>query len=151
MSEQDIFIGIVVEQISEFITNNLILFAALFGVMVMLIKSELDHLATKGSLLTLPMAIRLMNNDALIIDLRTAADYNSGHIKGAKNSPLNDFAKGLATYSDYKDKPVLIYCNSGNTATRAIKLLKKAGFGQVNNLDGGISAWKEANMPLVKK
>ena len=119
--------------------------------MVMLIKSELDHLATKGSLLTLPMAIRLMNNDALIIDLRTVADYNSGHIKGAKNSPLIDFAKGLAAYSDYKDKPVLIYCNSGNTATRAIKLLKKAGFAQVNNLDGGISAWKEANMPLVKK
>lgn len=141
------------EQLSEFILNNLILFAALLGVMVMLIKAELDHQANKGSLLTPPMAIRLMNNhdDALIIDLRTVADYKGGHIKGAKNSPLNDFAKDVETYSSYKDKQVLVYCNSGNTATRAIKLLKNAGFEQISNLDGGIAAWKEANMPLVKK
>ena len=141
------------EQLSEFILNNLILFAALFGVMVMLIKAELDHQANKGALLTPPMAIRLMNNhdDALIIDLRTVADYRSGHIKGAKNSPLNDFAKDVESYSSFKDKPVLVYCNSGNTATRAIKLLKNAGFENINNLDGGIAAWKEANMPLVKK
>lgn len=141
------------EQLSEFIINNLILFAALFVVMVMLIKSELDHQANRGLLVTPPMAIRLMNNhdDALIIDLRAAADYKTGHIKGAKSSPLNDFAKDVASFSSYKDKPVLIYCNSGNTATRAIKLLKNAGFDKINNLDGGIAAWKEANMPLVKK
>mgnify|MGYP000238587086 CR=1 FL=1 len=141
------------EQLSEFIVNNLILFAALFGVMVMLIKSELDHQANKGSLLTPSLAIRLMNNhdDALVIDLRTAADYKNGHIRGAKNSPLNDFAKNIDTYSGYKDKEVLVYCNSGNTAIRAIKALKKAGFEKINNLDGGIAAWKEANMPLVKK
>ena len=141
------------EQLSEFILNNLILFAALLGVMVMLIKAELDHQANKGTLVTPPMAIRLMNNhdDALIIDLRTVADYKGGHIKGAKNSPLNDFAKDVETYSSYKDKQVLVYCNSGNTATRAIKLLKNAGFEKINNLQGGIAAWKEANMPLVKK
>ena len=141
------------EQLSEFIVNNLILFAALFGVMVMLIKAELDHQANKGTFITPPMAIRLMNNhdDALILDLRASADYKGGHIKGAKSSPLADFAKSVETFSGYKDKPVLVYCNSGNTAMRAIKLLKKAGFEKINNLDGGIAAWKEANMPLVKK
>ena len=141
------------EQLSEFIVNNFILFAALFVVMAMLIKSELDFQANRGLLVTPPMAIRLMNNydDALIIDLRAAADYKSGHIKGAKNSPLNDFAKEVEKYSGYKDKPVLIYCNSGNTASRAIRLLKNAGFDKISNLDGGIAAWKEANMPLVKK
>ena len=153
MSQRDIFIGTVVEQLSEFIVNNLILFAALVGVMVMLIKAELDHQANKGSLVTPPKAIRLMNNhdDALILDLRTVADYKSGHIKGAKNSPLAEFAKNVETFGSYKDKQVLVYCNSGNTATRAIKLLKKAGFEKIYNLDGGIAAWKEANMPLVKK
>ena len=141
------------EQLSEFIINNLVLFAALFVVMVMLIKSELDHQANRGLLVTPAKAIRLMNNndDVLIIDLRTAADYKTGHIKGAKSSPLTDFAKDVVNYSSYKDKPVLIYCNSGNTATRAIKLLKNTGFNKINNLEGGIAAWKEANMPLVKK
>jgi rhodanese-related sulfurtransferase len=141
------------EQLSEFILNNLLLFAALFVVMVMLIKSELDHQANRGSFLSPSMATRLMNNhsDALILDIRTAADYKSGHIKGAKNIPLSDFATSVEDLTGDKSKPVLVYCNSGNTVTRAIKLLKKAGFETVNNLEGGIAAWKEANMPLSKK
>jgi len=142
-----------VEQLSEFVQNNLILFAALIGVMVMLIKAELDHQANKGLMVSASAAIRLMNNsdDALIIDLRTVAEYKTGHIRDAKNLPLKDFAADVEKFSAYKDKPVLVYCNSGNTATRAIKLLKNAGYVKINNLEGGIAAWKEANMPLSKK
>ena len=141
------------EQLSEFVLNNLLLFAALVVVMVMLIKAELEHQANKGSFLSPSKATRLMNNnsDTLILDIRTAADFKKGHIKGAKNIPLSDFAGSVDKLAVDKDKPVLIYCNSGNTVTRAIKLLKKAGFVQVNNLEGGIAAWKEANMPLSKK
>ena len=141
------------EQLSEFVLNNLLLFAALVVVLVMLIKAELEHQANKGSHLSPSMATRLMNNhsDALILDIRTAADFKNGHINGAKNIPLSDFASSVDKLAADKDKPVLVYCNSGNTVTRAIKLLKKAGFVQVNNLDGGIAAWKEANMPLSKK
>ncbi len=141
------------EQLSEFILNNLLLFAALAVVMALLIKAELDHQANKGSFLSPAKAIRLMNNqdDVLILDIRTAADFKNGHIKGAKNIPLSDFAGGVEGLSGDKEKPVLIYCNSGNTVNRAIKLLKSAGFDKVNNLEGGIAAWKEANMPLSKK
>ncbi len=141
------------EQLSEFILNNLLLFAALFAVMVMLIKSELDHQANRGLFLSPSRAIRLMNNhsDALVLDVRTAADFKNGHIKGAKNVPLSDLSASVEKLSEDKNKPVLVYCNSGNSVIRAIKLLKKAGFAQVNNLEGGIAAWKEANMPLTKK
>ena len=141
------------EQLSEFVLNNLLLFAALVVVLVMLIKAELEHQANKGSYLSPSKATRLMNNhsDALILDVRAAADFKKGHIKGAKNIPLSDFAGSVEKLTADKDKPVLVYCNSGNTVTRAIKMLKKAGFEQVNNLDGGIAAWREANMPLSKK
>lgn len=141
------------EQLSEFVLNNIVLFAALAGVLVLLIKAELDHQASKGLLLSSAMAIRLMNNhdDALVLDIRTTAEYKSGHIKGAKNTPLAELSANIGNYSSYKDKPVLIYCNSGNTATRAIKILKNAGFEHINNLAGGIAAWKEANLPLTKK
>jgi len=141
------------EQLSEFILNNLLLFGALFAVMVMLIKSELDHQANRGSQLSPSSAIRLMNNhsDALVLDVRTAADYKKGHIKGAKNIPLSDLTSNIENLAKDKDKPVLVYCNSGNSVMRAIRLLKKAGFEKVNNLEGGIAAWKEANMPLTKK
>lgn len=141
------------EQISEFVLNNLLLFAALAVVLVMLIKAELDHQANKGSFLSPSSAIRLMNNheDALVLDVRTAADFKAGHIKGAKNIPLSSLDSAIAGMSEDKSKPILVYCNSGNTVNRAIKALKKAGFEQVNNLEGGIAAWKEANLPLSKK
>ena len=141
------------EHLTEFVTNNLILFAALLGVMVMLIKAELDHQSSKGLLVTASAAIRLINNDddTLIVDLRTTAEYQTGHIKGAKNAPLKGFESDVEKFSAYKNKPVLIYCNSGNTAVRAIKILKNAGYEKVSNLEGGIAAWKEANMPLSKK
>jgi len=144
---------VAMQQLIEFVSNNMMLFAALLVVLVLLIKAELEHQTNKGLLLSPSMAIRLMNNhsDALVIDLRTAADYKNGHIKGAKSAPLNDFATGVDSFSSQKDKPVLVYCNSGNTAIKAIKLLKKAGFEKINNLEGGIVAWKEANMPLLKK
>jgi rhodanese-related sulfurtransferase len=142
-----------VEQLSEFILNNLLLFAALIGVLVMLIKAELDHQANKGVAVSVPAAVRLVNNndDALIIDLRAENDYKSGHLKGAKNVPLKDFSSSIDKFSKYKHKPVLVYCNSGSTATRAIKMLKNAGFEKISNLEGGVAAWKEANMPLTKK
>jgi rhodanese-related sulfurtransferase len=94
-----------------------------------------------------------MNNhsDALVLDLRTAADFKTGHIKGSRNVPLKEVSKELEKLSSYKDKPILVYCNSGSTATSAIRSLKNAGFEKINNLEGGIIAWKEANLPLSKK
>ena len=141
------------EQFSEFILHNPLLFTALFVVIILLIKAELEHQANKGLLVTPSSAIRLINNneETLIIDVRPAADYKKGHIKGAKNVQLSDFTSSIQTYSSYKNKPVLLYCNSGNSTKRAVKLLKKAGFEKINDLEGGILAWKEANMPLSKK
>lgn len=141
------------EQISEFVLNNLILFAALVVVLVMLIKAELDHQSNKGLMLSATAAIRLLNNndDALILDTRSAAEYKAGHISNSKNIQLKDLSAQLEKYVDYKNKPVLVYCNSGNNAIRAIRMMKKAGFENVNNLEGGIAAWKEANMPVTKK
>ena len=141
------------EQLLEFVTNNILLFGALLVVLVLLIKAELDHQVNKGLLLTPAKAIRVMNNDddALILDIRAAAEYKGGHIKGAKNTPLAELGAKLESYASHKKKQVLIYCNSGSTATAAIKLLKKDGFEKINNLEGGVIAWKEANLPLVKK
>jgi len=141
------------EQLSEFVVNNIMLFGALLVVMVLLIKAELDHQASKGLLISPAKAIRVMNNneDALVLDIRAAADYKNGHIKGAKNIPLGELAAKLSNYTEFKNKPILIYCNSGATAIAAIKQFKKAGFDKINNLEGGIAAWKEANLPLVKK
>lgn len=141
------------EQLSEFVINNILLFGGLLVVLVLLIKAELDHQVNKGLMLSPAKAIRLMNNneDALILDIRAAAEYKNGYIKGAKNTPISELTSKIDSFASHKDKPVLVYCNSGNTVTGAIKLLKNAGFEKISNLEGGILAWKEANLPLVKK
>jgi rhodanese-related sulfurtransferase len=140
-------------QISEFVLDNLLLFAALIAVLVMLIKAELDHQANKGLFVSPSTAVRLMNNhsDTLILDVRTSSEFANGHIKGAKNVPLKEFSGNMDKLSGDKDKPVLLYCNSGSSVVTAINLLKKAGFAKINNLQGGLVAWKEANMPVAKK
>lgn len=145
--------GFHVDQVLEFISNHLLLFGALVVVLVLLIKAELDHQATKGSLLSPAQAIRLMNNhdDALVIDVRTSAEYKAGHIKGARNMPLKGFEDDIRKLDDSKSSPVLLYCNTGNTVTRAVRQLQTAGFENINNLAGGIVAWKDASMPLTKK
>ena len=144
---------LVMQQLSEFVTNNLMLFAALAVVLVLLIKAEIDHMAIKGYLLSPAKAIRLMNNNSeiLVLDIRSVAEFKAGHIKGAKNIPAKDISNQLTGYTNFKDKPVLVYCNTGSSVTSAIKSLKNAGFEHINNLEGGIAAWKEANMPLSKK
>jgi rhodanese-related sulfurtransferase len=142
-----------VEQLSEFVLNHLMLFAALLVVLVLLIRAELDHQANKGLLVSPASAIRVINNhdDVLILDIRSANEYKSGHIQGARNVPLNELTKKLESWSEFKNRPVVLYCNTGTTTSRAVRLLKKAGFEQINNLEGGVVAWKEANLPLLKK
>ena len=140
------------EQLTTFVSDNLLLFGALLVVLVLLIRAELDHQLNKGLLLSPSAAVRLLNNnsDIIIVDTRSSAEYKKGHIKGAKNLPLSGFADKLGELGQQKNQPVLVYCNSGVTATKAIRALKKAGFEQVNNLEGGILAWQEAKLPLSK-
>lgn len=140
------------EQLTTFVADNLLLFGALAVVLVLLIRAELDHQVNKGLLLSPSAAVRMLNNSkqAMVIDTRSATEYSNGHLKGATNIPLSEFNSKLDELASDKDKPVLVYCNSGNTATRAVRALKRAGFEQVNNLEGGIQAWREANLPLSK-
>ena len=140
------------EQLTTFVTDNLLLFGALIVVLVLLIRAELDHQLNKGLLLSPSAAVRLINNssDMIIIDTRSSAEFKKGHIKDAKNLPLADFVNKLGELGQQKERPVLVYCNSGATATKAIRALKNAGFTQVNNLEGGILAWQEAKLPVSK-
>jgi len=90
------------------------------------------------------------NPDFIILDVRTAEEFNSGHIKNAVNIDyfLDNFKAELDKLD--KDKTYLIYCMSGSRSGRALQVMKKIGFRHVYNLEGGIIAWKSAGLPLVK-
>lgn len=84
----------------------------------------------------------LKEGNAQLIDVRTPKEFESGHLKGAKNHHIydNDF-KQQVSYLD-KEKPVYVYCKAGGRSEEAALELKKMGFKKIYDLKGGISEWK---------
>jgi len=142
-----------IHQIIEFITNNLLLFAALLVVLVMLVKAEYDNQSSRAMRLSPSQTTRLINNhdDALILDIRKRDEFGNGHIRQALNIPLTELKNETDKLKKYRDGQILIYCNSGNTSISAGKILQAAGFTNIYHLEGGIGAWKEAGLPLTKE
>ncbi len=80
------------------------------------------------------------NKSIQLIDVRTVAEYQEGHIAGAKNFPLDQVvSKVSAAYPD-KTTPIIVYCRSGRRSEEAAKELRKAGYTTVYDM-GGIMAW----------
>ncbi len=87
-----------------------------------------------------------------LLDVRTPAEYNSGHIK---NSLLADWTdkKEFTRRIEYidKNKPVYVYCLAGGRSGAAAKEMRAAGYTEVYELTGGINAWKAAGLPMEGK
>ena len=84
-----------------------------------------------------------------LVDVRKPGEYATGFIPGAINVDWkNRHFATEAIKNITNDKPVAIYCRSGNRATRAMYAMAALGFNEVYNLDHGIKSWKAANKPL---
>ncbi len=95
-------------------------------------------------------AVRLMNQGAVLVDIRDKAAFDAGHISGARNVPGAAIADGAKQIEKYKEKPVIAYCDTGVTAGAAARQLGRLGFKQALNLRGGLAAWRQENLPVVK-
>ncbi|MDB6163807.1 MAG: rhodanese-like protein [Xanthomonadaceae bacterium] len=93
----------------------------------------------------------LVNRDnALVVDLRPAADFEKGHIPGSKNVQTSQFDPENKQLAAARALPVVLVCKAGQASGDAAKRLLKAGFERVYVLDGGIGAWQQADLPLAK-
>jgi len=84
----------------------------------------------------------------LFIDVRTPEEYAAGHVKGAKLIPLQELEERLAEVPH--DKRVYLYCHSGKRSAAAANILVRAGFTNIENIDGGITAWQDAGYPITQ-
>lgn len=102
-----------------------------------------------GAMVGTLAATQLINQKgAQVVDLRSDAEFKAGHLPGARQvSPdrLQTYVAGLEA-----TKPVLLVCTSGMRAGKAAASLKASGRGEIYTLDGGIGAWQQAGLPLVK-
>ena len=95
-------------------------------------------------------AVRLMNQGALVLDLRTKESFDAGHIGDARNVPAGELASQADSLKKWRDKNVITYDDSGSGGAGAARTLTKLGFTKVFSLEGGLNAWIKDNLPLTK-
>jgi len=92
---------------------------------------------------------RLENGEGVsVLDVREPHEYEVANI-GARLIPLGELPERLVELD--KDEPLAIHCKTGGRSARAVKLLQDAGFENVFNVKGGITAWSEEIDPSIPK
>lgn len=93
---------------------------------------------------------RLDRGDGLVLDVRTAADFDGeqGHIRGALNVPLEALAGRLAQLGDDPERPIAIICRTDRRSARAAALLARRGFADARVVRGGMTAWRARGWPV---
>jgi rhodanese-related sulfurtransferase len=137
------------EQYLEFTSNHPILISALLFSFFLLVFTELRRKSRGLTNVEPQAAVALINADATIIDLRSAEAFSRGHIVNATNIPLEELDASGDRLKKLGSKPILTVCDAGVSSHRAVDTLKKSGFDSVYSLKGGITAWTQANLPLV--
>jgi len=136
----------------EFFKQNILLIGLALGSGAMLLWPILKR-GTSGVADVSPNdAVLLINREhATVLDVRNANEYASGHITEALHIPLAELESRLAELAKYKDKPLLVNCQGGVRSASACGILTKAGFTKLYNLEGGVNAWGQAKLPLIKE
>lgn len=89
----------------------------------------------------------ILDKNTFVVDVRTPAEWASGHIPGAHHIELSLLKNQLTDIP--KNKNIATICGGGSRSSIAASLLKKNGFPNVSNIRGGMSAWKKSNLPLA--
>jgi len=132
----------------DFVTDNIVLIVIAFVSGAMLLWPMIQGRAGGPALDTLGATRFINDSHPIVLDVREPAEFAAGHLPNAKNIPASELDKRVGDLPS--GKPVLVCCASGARSGRALGLLRKAGHEQVFNLAGGVSAWRQAGLPIVK-
>jgi rhodanese-related sulfurtransferase len=94
--------------------------------------------------------IRLMNQGALVLDLRTQEQFQTGHLAGARQMSGEQILKAADTLKKHKEKLVVVYDDTGSLGAAAVRQLTAQGFTKAFALRGGLTAWRADNLPLSR-
>ena len=112
----------------------------------------LPYLQQRGSKLSLLEATQRINSGkALVLDVREAEQFAAAHLRDARNIPLKQLATRVGELDKFKNKSVIVICQSGTQSGKAESVLKKAGFNEVFGLTGGIAAWQTQGLPTASQ
>jgi len=134
-----------------FLQNNIFLVAVCLVSGAMLVWPLIQKVMVGAKDVSVQQAVQLINRrDAIVLDVRDAAEFQSGHVPNARHIPVAEMEKRLKELDKFKQRPLVVVCRSGPRAASACALLRKNGFAEVFTLKGGILGWSQASMPLEK-
>lgn len=137
------------EQLSEFFAEQWALFAALAIILFLLARSFAGTKGVKD--INTNEAVRLINHEnAVVLDVRMDDEFKDGHVINSIHIPVGLLQNRMGELEKHKDQPIIVNCRSGNRSVSACNMLRKQGFASIYKLQGGIMAWKNANLPLSK-
>ena len=135
----------------KFFSENVLLIGLALGSAFMLLWPMLKRSAGGVANLTPNEAVLLINRaNAIVLDVRDDAEFAAGHIMDARHIPMAQLADRIKEIRKFQDKPVLVNCQAGVRSSKACDVLQKHEFSKIYNLQGGLNAWVQAKLPVVK-
>jgi rhodanese-related sulfurtransferase len=138
------------DKLLEYVVRHPFLVGGTVALAAMVLVYELSRARDSGQAVGPLDAVRLLNQGALLLDVRSRAEFDSGHVIDARHVPQEDIAGSTEALKRYREKVVITCCESGARSSAAARVLKAQGFTKVVNLRGGLAAWRADNLPLVK-
>jgi rhodanese-related sulfurtransferase len=138
------------QRLIEYIGHHPYLAAGALLAALAVIVNEVRERVKSFAALSSMQAVRLMNQGALVIDLRAKQAFDAGHIGDARNVPAVELEAQSDALKKWRDRIVITYCDSGVSGAGAARTLAKLGFTKVFNLEGGLNGWVKDNLPLTR-
>jgi len=138
------------ERFLQYVSHHPLLVAAAAVLALVAAVFEFRNRAQSGATVGTTDAVRFINDGAAVLDVRPAEQYAEGHIIDARNVPHADLQNSVGSLGKYRDKPLIVCCGNGTASANATRWLKTQGFSKVAQLRGGLDAWRQDNLPLVK-
>lgn len=138
------------DRLIEYFSHHTLLASAAVVIAIVVAAYEMRARGQSIAAISPQDVIRLMNQGALLIDLRSQEQFAAGHLVGARQMTGEQILKGAETLKKYKEKVVVIYDDTGSLSASARRQLTAQGFTKAFNLRGGLAAWRSENLPLSK-
>lgn len=137
------------DRLLEFTSNHTLLVFALMISFFVVIFTELRRKASGLINVEAIDAVKLINSDAVVIDLRSTEAFSRGHIVSARNIPADELDGKLNQLQQFKSRPIIAVCEAGATSAKTVDKLRTSGFESVYGLKGGMAGWSQAGLPVV--
>jgi rhodanese-related sulfurtransferase len=138
------------DRVLEFLSNHPWLATGTALAVALIVVYEMRARAESQFSVSPQQLIRLMNQGALVLDLRPAEQYQAGHLTGARQMSGEALLSAGDTLKKHKEKPVVVYDDNGSVSTSAVRQLAAQGFTRAFTLRGGLAAWRADNLPVSR-